>query len=78
MTNAHEADITALDFSYGLSLIASGAADGKVKLWDYQSLIHLGELAGHEGSYITGLVFPTPCLLPLLASADSSGTVMVW
>jgi WD40 repeat protein len=34
--NAHSADITCLDFSYELSVVVTGCADGCVRVWDFQ------------------------------------------
>ena len=33
---AHDRDITCVAFSYQLSVIATGAADGSLRLWDFQ------------------------------------------
>ena len=37
---AHAADISCLQFSYELSIIATAAVDATVRLWDYQVWFH--------------------------------------
>ena len=36
MTGGHATDITALAYSYNLSLIASASSDATLQIWDYE------------------------------------------
>jgi len=48
VTNAHDADINCLAYSRELSLLGTGAADGTLRVWDYQSVKLVGVCEGHE------------------------------
>ena len=48
VVNAHDADINCLDFSRELSLLGTGAADGTLRMWDFQSVKLVGVCEGHE------------------------------
>lgn len=73
--NSHKNDITALDHSHNLSLIATGSADSAVKVWDYEFCRMEGTLSAHT-SPITCLKFLNP--FPILMSCDAGGNVMLW
>jgi len=75
--NAHAADITAMDASRALGLVASGAADGTLRLWDFCSFELSSVLKGHTAG-VTAVAFPGPDVLPLLVSADDSGCIHVY
>ena len=72
---AHPTDITALGFSHALSLIATGDADGNVKLWDFQFVFPEGNCVGHTEE-VTAAVFVDP--YPLLVTTDVGGNVYLW
>ena len=44
----HTSAITAIKFSYHLSLIATGAENGEVAVWDYELSQVLGICQGHS------------------------------
>ena len=75
MTGGHDADITALAYSHTLSLIASGASDGLVQIWDYEFGRLDGTCKGHSAA-ITCLVFLEP--YPGLLVSDANGNMCVW
>eukprot|EP01029_Cantina_marsupialis_P010351 TRINITY_DN2354_c0_g1_i1.p1 TRINITY_DN2354_c0_g1~~TRINITY_DN2354_c0_g1_i1.p1 ORF type:complete len:1690 (+),score=531.32 TRINITY_DN2354_c0_g1_i1:171-5240(+) len=70
ISNAHDSDISTCAFSYELSLLASGAANGNIRVWDYQMCTLDGECCGHQME-ITALEFLSP--FPVLVAADASG-----
>lgn len=70
---AHTSDINVVSASQRLSLIASGSAGGKCKLWDFQFL-------SSEGSYSVGNGVLCMCFLepyPLVAVGDAGGYVSI-
>lgn len=75
MVGGHSADITALRFSYNLSLVASGASDYSLQIWDYEFGRLDGTCIGHV-SGILALQFLDP--FPLLVSTDNSGNLCIW
>lgn len=75
--NAHAADITCLDVNRNLGLVATGAADGTLRIWDYCSLDLIATLQGHT-SGVSTLAFAKPETVPLLISADDSGFIYMW
>jgi len=75
ITGGHRADITALAYSHNLSLIATGSADGVIKVWDYEFVRLEASLYGHS-SAITCIFFLEP--YPAFLSADASGNVFLW
>lgn len=75
VTNAHEADITSLAFDRLLNLVVTGAADGTVRMWDFQTLKLVGVCEGHTEE-ITEVVLAPP--MPVLLSSDGTGTLFVW
>lgn len=72
---AHKDEITSAAFSENLSLFVTGAADGRIFLWDYQAHVQVGELAGHKIA-ISALTFLDP--YPIVVSADSQGNICFW
>ena len=78
MPSGHACDVTTAAFSYAHSLLATGGDDGGLQIWrlDERTIPHPHyELRGHTHC-ITALAFLEPW--PLLASADSTGTVRIW
>jgi WD40 repeat protein len=74
MTGGHVSDISALAYSYNLSVIASGSSDGCIRLWDFE----FGRLDGScDGdAAITCIEFMNP--FPLFVSADVNGGLRLW
>ena len=62
-------------YSETLSLIASGASDGSLQLWDFEHGKLEGTCIGHTSS-ITAVVFLEP--YPLLIATDTRGNIVVW
>lgn len=75
MSGGHTADITALAFSFTLSLIASASSDHSLQIWDYEFGRLEGTCIGHV-SGVLALRFLDP--YPLLVSSDSMGNVCFW
>ncbi|GMI16999.1 hypothetical protein TrLO_g12132 [Triparma laevis f. longispina] len=73
--NAHNTDITALSHSHTLSLIATGSADSRLKVWDYEFCRMEASLNEHN-SPITCVQFLDP--FPALMSCDAGGNVILW
>ncbi len=71
----HEGLITALDFSPGGDLIASGHLDGSVHVWEVGRDEELSENMRHDWA-ISGLAFSADTRT--LATASKDGTVKVW
>jgi WD40 repeat protein len=72
---AHAVEITALAADRHLGLLASGAADGTVRVWDWESLRLEGECRGHTFE-VTACEFATPD--PVLVTCDAAGMIIVW
>jgi WD40 repeat protein/tRNA A-37 threonylcarbamoyl transferase component Bud32 len=72
---AHERAISCLDFDPRGGVLASGASDGLVRLWQVGTGKPAGELKGHEGSVNWVRFSPDG---KRLASAGSDGTVILW
>lgn len=75
LVGGHSTDITALSFSYHLSLLASGSSDCSLQVWDYE----FGRLDTTCIGHVSGLLclhFLDP--FPLLLSSDSTGNVCFW
>jgi WD40 repeat protein len=74
VANTHRGDISCAAVSYNLTLIATGAADKTVRIWDFETgkmeakLVH-----DHE---INEIIFLPP--YPLIAVADSAGLVWLY
>jgi WD40 repeat protein len=75
IANAHGADITCAATSHLLSLVATSSADFSVRVWDLQNAKLEAVLSGHTAE-VAAVCFVEP--YPVLASADSHGTIMVW
>ena len=75
--NAASADISAMDASRPLGLIATGATDGTLRLWDACSFDYVGRLYAHQNS-ISAVAFAGPEVVPLLVSVDDGGHVYLW
>ncbi|TMW63890.1 hypothetical protein Poli38472_014800 [Pythium oligandrum] len=75
LTGGHTTDISALSFSYHLSLIASGASDHSLQLWDFEFGRFDGTCIGHV-SGILALQFLDP--FPLLLASDNMGNLCIW
>ncbi|CAM9316088.1 unnamed protein product, partial [Hapterophycus canaliculatus] len=73
--NAHDGDITLMEVSSRLGLIATASSDLTVRLWDY-GLLRLEEVIVAHRQEITCVRFLDP--LPCLATADMTGKVLVW
>lgn len=75
LIGGHTTDITALSFSYHLSLLASGSSDCSLQVWDYE----FGRLDATCIGHVSGLLslqFLDP--FPLLLSGDSTGNLCFW
>jgi WD40 repeat protein len=75
LIGGHSTDITALSFSYHLSLLASGSSDCSLQVWDYE----FGRLDATCIGHVSGLLclqFLDP--FPLLLSSDSTGNLCFW
>jgi WD40 repeat protein len=73
--NAHSDDILCVAYSEVLDLIATGARDCHVRLWDYETCKLEGSLLGHSSDIIV-VMFLEP--YPLLLVSDTSGTLSIW
>ncbi len=71
----HDDEVSCSTVSESLCLMASGAVDGSVALWDYDANTSEAALRGHSAE-ITAVLFLDP--LPLLVSADTDGNMCVW
>ena len=47
VVNAHDADINCVAFARELGLLATGAADGTLRMWDFQSVKLVGVCEAH-------------------------------
>jgi|GEM_PF-3050017 len=72
---AHPRPIGALAFSPDGTWLASGGADGLIKVWHWQKQRALATLRGHQGR-VTVLRFSPDS--KLLASGSADGTVRLW
>ncbi|CAM9325025.1 unnamed protein product, partial [Phaeothamnion confervicola] len=73
VNGAHDADITALALSRPLGLVATGAADGTLRLWDFQYWFRDADAAQLGGAELLQLLFLDP--YPLLLTGDAGGCV---
>ena len=73
--HAHERPITAARFASSLSLIATGARGGALRLWDFENVTLEASLAGHRHDVTSLAVVPG---YSLLVSGDAGGDVLVW
>jgi WD40 repeat protein len=72
---AHVGPVKALTFSPNGRLLASGGADGVIKLWDAVTGKDQGTLEGHKGE-VRSLAFSPDG--KTLASASTDGTARLW
>jgi WD40 repeat protein len=74
---AHRADITTMAFSHTLSLVATGAQDGSLKIWDYAYLSQDGCCRRQWNSgEVTAMAFVDP--YPLLVTGDNDSMITLW
>lgn len=71
----HAKNITSIAFSRDGTIVAAGAEDQTIVLWDVKSQRSLGTLAGHSAT-VTSLLFDPSGTVLLSGSAD--GTIMRW
>jgi tRNA A-37 threonylcarbamoyl transferase component Bud32 len=71
----HRGPVKALTYSPNGRLLASGGADGVIKLWDVATGKDQGTLEGHKGA-VESLAFSPDG--KTLASASADGTVRLW
>ena len=78
VSGGHTSNVTAIEFSYHLSLIATGTETGEVGVWDYELSQLLGVCRGHSSStgLITAINFLEP--YPVMATAGLDGKVCLW
>ena len=78
VTGGHKTNITTIKFSYHLSLVATGAENGEVGVWDYELSQLLGVCHGHAQSDgdITAIEFLAP--YPVMATAGQDSKVILW
>lgn len=72
---AHRADATAVAFSPDGELLATGARDGTLALWNPSSGAQVGKLGGHNAAILDLAFAPDG---HLLASAAADGSVRLW
>ena len=70
----HRGGVTAITFSYDGTLIATGAGNGMVFLWDAKSGNQLGKLDGGAGNTVTGLTLSQDNATLAVASKGYVGT----
>jgi WD40 repeat protein len=75
VSGGHKDEITIIQYSDYLSLIATGSLDGEIVIWDFELSMVEAVLAGHK-SDITALEFVEP--YPLLVSASMDCTLCLW
>jgi WD40 repeat protein len=74
---AHRADITTMAVSNQLSLVATGAQDGSLKIWDYAYLSQDGCCRRQWNSgEVTAMAFVDP--YPLLVTGDNDSMITLW
>ena len=78
VTGAHKSTITAIKFSYHLSLIATGTEGGEVAVWDYELSQLLNIVQGHspEGGAVTAIEFLNP--YPVMVTAGEDCKICLW
>jgi WD40 repeat protein len=75
VTGGHKDEISIVQYSDHLSLLATGSLDGEIIVWDFETSKVESVLAGHTAD-ITSLEFIDP--YPLLVSASLDCTVCIW
>lgn len=77
LTGGHkESEITSLVYSAKFSLLASGSANGRIAIWEFETGRLENILIAREKGDITSLKFGEP--YPILISGGSGGVVNVW
>jgi len=77
VTGGHKSNITAIQFNYHLSLIATGTETGEVGVWDYELSQLLALCQGHSSrSEITAIEFLAP--FPVMVTAGLDSKVCLW
>ncbi|GLE09674.1 hypothetical protein PINS_up021445 [Pythium insidiosum] len=80
VAEAHDTDIKCIAYCYAMSLVATGSADGAIKIWDYIFFLLEDtcplEDYGLPRSAVTALVFADP--YPLLLSGHENGALCCW
>ena len=74
--DCHERDITCADYHHNLGLIATGAQDNTVKLFDYETLREVHHFEDAHDSDVTMVKFLKP--FPLLLTGDMEGNLFIW
>lgn len=76
--NAHSADLCCADVNYDLSLVATGCADGSVRIWKYDDFRTVGECIAHDAP-VSAVLFTQPVQrVPVLISTDLAGRVCIF
>lgn len=77
MTGGHkDSEITTLAYSEKFSLIATGSANGRIALWEFESGKLENILIAREKGEITCLAFGDP--YPVILSSGTGGVLNVW
>ena len=79
VTGGHQTAVSAIKFSYYLSLIATGTESGEVAVWDYELSQLLGICQGHsrsKGGEITAIEFCDP--YPVMVTAGLDSKICIW
>lgn len=77
VVGGHKSFVTAIQFSYHLSLIATGTDTGEVGVWDYELSLLMGLCQGHsKKAEITAIDFLVP--YPVMVTAGTDGKICLW
>jgi WD domain, G-beta repeat len=76
VTKAHPLDITAVAYSYELSLIITGDREGCIRCWDFQDLKMMADITNAHKSPVTAITAMGP--YPYFVSGDGEGKMIVW